>query len=288
MKEKFTCIAAAAALTAGVLLGGTVRAAAYTADDVAAKARASGWPDYLIQAGYNEWSSGNYTQAQLDQAYASVAQYNEQTGEMICAAMGVPYTASTPAATEAPQDTAAPDAATQNAAVPDAATQDAASPETVQTGEASISVAATVTKTDGTTEERIPKSDFINMSLEEKQNYVASLTEESRITFMETLTTEERNSIIKQLPVEDKAALVQTYVDTASDMGMNVAVDSIEGSDVSLTIRNDEGQIIGKAAVGSIVDETGIDHTVPLLTALGTALLAAVGFGVLSRKNHIS
>ena len=34
MKEKFTCIAAAAALTAGVLLGGTVRAAAYTADDV--------------------------------------------------------------------------------------------------------------------------------------------------------------------------------------------------------------------------------------------------------------
>ena len=277
--RQFTA-ALTAALSAGLMLCGTMGAAAYSADDVAAKARSSGWPEYLIQEGYNQWNSGNYTQEQLDKAYASVSQYDEQTEELVSASMGIrtPKRSSSADATEAaPAATEAAPAATDAAPSADGTVTEA-------TGE--ITVAATVTKTDGTVEERIEKSDFINMSLEEKQEYVASLSEESQVTFMETMSVEERNSILKQLPVEDKAALVQNYVDAAADMGMNVVVDKLEGNDVSLTIRNDEGQVIGKTAVGTIVDETGIDHTLPLLSALGAALLAGAGFAVIARRNR--
>ena len=277
--RQFTA-ALTAALSAGLMLCGTMGAAAYSADDVAAKARSSGWPEYLIQEGYNQWNSGNYTQEQLDKAYASVSQYDEQTEELVSASMGIrtPKRSSSAAATEAaPAATEAAPSATDAAPSADGTVTEA-------TGE--ISVAATVTKTDGTVEERIEKSDFINMSLEEKQEYVASLSEESQVTFMETMSVEERNSILKQLPAEDKAALVQNYVNAAADMGMNVVVDKLEGNDVSLTIRNDEGQVIGKTAVGTIVDETGIDHTLPLLSALGAALLAGAGFAVIARRNR--
>ena len=70
-------------LCAGMLMLGmsfsAMTASAYTADDVAAKARQAGWPENLIQTGYNQWASGEYTQEQLDEAYNSVCDYSEQT-----------------------------------------------------------------------------------------------------------------------------------------------------------------------------------------------------------------
>jgi hypothetical protein len=271
--------------TAAVCLGSSLSASAYTADDVAAKARAAGWPEYLIQAGYNEWASGNYSQSDLDKAYNSVSQYDQDTGELIRDALGVSDPSPAPAsdapsnaATDAPTnaETAAP--ASQAADLP--AETNAPAPQ--QTAPAPAP-AATVTKTDGTTEERVSKADFIQMTIEEKKDYVASLSEESKQEFMGSLSSEERNSIIKQLPAEDKAALIQSYVDTAKDMGMNVAVDSITDNNVSMTIRNEDGQVIGKTAVGTIIDETGISHTAQFLTAFLAALTAVFGFMMIYR-----
>ena len=141
-----------------------------------------------------------------------------------------------------------------------------------------------MTKTDGTTENRIDKAEFINMPIEEKKAYVASLTEDSKKDFMDSLTTAERNSILKQLPADEKAALLQRYVDAAKDMGMNVAVDSIaDDNTISMTIRNEGGQVIGKTAVGTIIDETGISHTGQLMTALLAALISVLGFTLMYR-----
>ena len=262
MKLKYWLSCAAVCFVFG---GCSLTAGAYSADDVAAKARAAGWPEYLIQEGYNQWSSGEYTQAQLDQAYASVSDYDEKTGKMISNSLGIRYQ-------EAP-------------AQPENADTSAASAET-PAAESTPASAATVTKTDGTTEERIPTSEFIKMSLEEKQAYVASLSEESKVAFMETLTPEERRSIIKQLPAEDKASLVQEYIGAAADMGMNVSVDNISGSDISMTIRNSEGTVIGKTAVGTVIDETGISHTVPYLGALAAVAFAVAGIGFVNRRNE--
>lgn len=264
---------------AALCLGSSLTASAYTPDDVAAKARAAGWPENVIQAGYNEWASGEYTQAQLDKVYASVTQYDAQTAEMISEALDIeaPPPSAAPASdtptdpqTEAPSDPA-PETPAQNDGVP-------APQQTIPEPAAVI-----VTKADGSTEERISKADFIQMSMEEKKNYVASLSEESKKTFMDTLSTAERNSILKQLPADEKAALIQKYVDTAKDMGLNVAVDTIADNNVSMTIRNNEGQIVGKTGVGIIIDETGISHTAQLMTAFLAALTAVFGFAMIYR-----
>ena len=293
-----------AALTAAVCLfsGSALTASAYTAEDVAAKARNAGWPEYLIQAGLNEWSSGNYTQEDLDAAYASVEVYSEKSGELIANSFGVdfifeekPSVSDAPAGENAAAQQNTPDEA-GNAAQENTPGEAGNAEQQVTPGQSGGSVNAdvpsavpadpqplVVTKTDGSTEERIPKAEFIKMPIEEKKEYVASLTDESKQEFLNDLTTEERNSILKQLPAEQKAELIQSYIDAASDMGMNVSVDNIEDNNVSMTIRNNEGQIIGKTSVGSIIDETGISHTAEWMTALLAILISLLGFGLLYR-----
>ncbi|MDE5792748.1 MAG: hypothetical protein K2H66_04400 [Oscillospiraceae bacterium] len=128
---------------------------------------------------------------------------------------------------------------------------------------------------------RIDSNQFINMTLEEKQNYINSLSDSEREAFLASLSPSERNSIMKQLPTDQKILLMQDYIDTANTMGLNVSVDSITDDNISLTIRNDDGIIINKADVGVIIDETGISHTKPLLFAGVGILTAIAGFGLL-------
>lgn len=306
-------------LSACLLCSAGISAHAYTADDVAQKARESGWPEYLIQSGYNEWASGSYTQSDLDEAYYSVQSYNEQTEEMICNAFGVePPPKSDPVVPDSSPDTPAdpvstpdsqpdpgnPDSsdhsgnATDNPGNPDnsdhSGTPDSSGNVTDNPGTPGNSSTPDNSGNSGSSgnssiPDRIPSSDFINMTLDEKKDYVNSLPEDQKSGFLASLTKEERNSIIKQFPTDQKVALMQTYIDTASSMGMNVVVDSMTDQNISVTVRNDDGIIIDKAGVGVVIDETGISHTKPLVFAGVGILTAAAGFALLywySRKTE--
>lgn len=242
-------------LCAGMLMLGmsfsAMTASAYTADDVAAKARQAGWPENLIQTGYNQWASGEYTQEQLDEAYNSVCDYSEQTEEFIYNSFGIdPVEARKKAAQQATEAETQPDAQNDN--------------QNVSPADNSSTY--------------ISDSDFINMSMEEKQEYVNSLPDEQRTDFINSLSTEARNSIIKQLPTQDKAAIMQKYIDTADTMGMHVTVDNIGEKDISVTVRNEEGIVIDKTAVGIVIDETGISYTKPLVLAGIGILISIAGF----------
>ncbi|MDE6658302.1 MAG: hypothetical protein K2J88_06955, partial [Oscillospiraceae bacterium] len=176
---------------------------------------------------------------------------DEQTEEMICNMFGV----EPQKPTEVQQQTPAPDNST---------TPDMTSPDN-----------------SATQSDRIAPAEFINMTLDEKINYVNTLEENQRSEFLSSLSREERNSIIKQLPTDQKMTLMQNYIDTASAMGMNVVVDSVTDNNISLTVRDNEGIIIDKADVGIVIDETGISHTKPLAFAGLGILTAVAGFGLL-------
>ncbi len=269
MKKKI-CAACVSILTV-CLCAANLHTFAYSPDDVAAKAREAGWPENLIQTGYNQWASGEYTQDQLDEAYNSVMDYSEQTEEFIYNQFGI--------------DPEEARAAQKNNKPTEAETQ--AVPESVQNTETTADAANSQTEPAQTTtvpdssqsDKYISDSEFIKMTMEEKQDYVNSLPAEEKTEFITTLSKEARNSIIKQLPTEEKVAIMQKYIDTASTMGMNVTVDELTDKDISVTVRNQEGIIIDKAEVGIVIDETGISHTKPLLTAGIGILLSAAGFG---------
>lgn len=236
MKREKIKYALVSILMAGCCLG-SLHVSAYTADDIAAKARENSWPENVVQQCYNQWTSGKYTQEELDQIYERISEWSKELDDFFKNYFQLP---DEPSETE-PADTKA--------------------------------------KEDDTSGGRISQEEFINMTFEEKRAYIYSLDEAARQAFLSSLSPEERNSLLKQLPAEDKAALMQTYIDVAEEMGINVTVDSLTNNDISLTVRDEEGTIIDKTALGVVIDETGLPHTKPLLVSVGGTLLAVLGFG---------
>lgn len=263
MKQKKASALCAGLLTA-CLCGANLSVCAYTPDDVAQKAREAGWPETLIQTGYNQWASGQFSQEELDEAYDSVLDYNEQTEEFIYNQFGID-----------------PDEARKKIAEKEAQAQNETQPAsgTAQESESQASASETETQAETTEPKFISDSEFINMNMNEKKEYVNSLSSDEKTEFISSLSTEARNSIIKQLPTEDKVAIMQKYIDTASTMGMNVTVDELTEKDISVTVRNNDGIVVDKAEVGVVIDETGISHTKPLVSAGIGILLSVAGFG---------
>ncbi len=233
-----------AVLTAGCLCSFYgLSAAAVTVDEVAQKARECGYSEEMVQLGYNEWATGNYTQADLDAIYAQLCSYDEQVDDMVDSIF----------------DSGASDSAGDSAS----------------SGAADSSSAAQETT--------VTSVDFINMTLDEKVAYVNSMSEADREAFLDNLSVEERNSIIKQMSLTDKADLMQGYIDTAGTMGLNVVVDSMSDTNISVTIRNQDGVIVDKTAVGVTIDETGISHTRMLVLAAAGIALSLLGLAALCR-----
>jgi len=279
MRMKRKTAVSAGFLTA-CLICGSLHVSAYTADDVAQKAREAGWPETLIQTGYNQWASGDYTQEDLDGAYEDVMQFNDDTEEMLYNRFGIDPVkakekrlaqeeASRTAAEN--QETTAPADENAGTVTPEETAPDATETEPAPTEAETLSF------------DRIDSGEFINMSLDEKTDYINSLDEDQKAEFMTSLSREERNSIIKQLPTEEKVEIMKGYVDAAKDMGVNVTVDDISENNISVTLRNEEGIVIDNAAVGVVIDETGISHTKPLLFAGLGILTALSGFVLLYR-----
>lgn len=117
---------------------------------------------------------------------------------------------------------------------------------------------------------------FINMTLEEKQAFVASLPEEERAAFLASLSTAERNSIIKQMSTDSQANLASGFIELGEQLGMHISVDELGSDGISYSVRNSDGTLIDMSSVGTAIDNTGWNTTVPVLCG-GALILGAAG-----------
>ncbi len=268
MKRKYTqnTKLLASLLACGCLIGGSAfSAAAITVDDVAQKAREVGFPEEQVQLGYNYWATGNYTQEDLEMAYAKLCEYDVQADEKVDSIFDTPVqTPTNPPATE-----------------PDRTGDDSSS---ASSSSGNVSGGGSSSSTGNFSGGTVTSTDFINMTLDQKIAYVNSMTPADKEAFLKNLTPAERNSIIKQMNIDDQADLLQGYIDAAKGMNMNIAVDSISEQGIAVTIRDNDGTVMDKTAMGGVtIDETGISHTGLLACTSGAALLAIAGFAGLHR-----
>lgn len=263
----------ASLLACGCLIGGsTFSAAAITVDDVAQKAREVGFPEEQVQLGYNYWATGDYTEADLEAAYAELCKYDTQANEKIDSIFDTPaQTPTNPPATE--PDRTGDDSTSSSSG---AGTSSSSGNSSSSSGNSSSSAGTTSSTASDST---VSSTDFINMTLDEKIVYVNTMTPEDKEAFLNNLTPAERNSIIKQMNINDQADLLQGYIDAAKGMNMNIAVDSISEQGIAVTIRDNEGMVVDKTAMGGVtIDETGISYDGLLAGTSAAALLAVAGF----------
>lgn len=262
MLKKLIINLSAAGLAAAAVLSFSVTAHATTADDVAEVARSYGYSEEDIQAGYNEYYSHpeDFPSERLDRA---IAKLHEQGHQLI---------------TTGPQQTTAINFTTTTSA-------------SVTTGEGKTSVTTpagsgviTLTTSDGVQFTRVSKSDFINMSYDEKMAYVAGFTPEQQQVIIDNLSPEEYRSLLKQAPTDTKINVVNSMSEFASEMGLNLSVDEISDDSLTILMKNSDGELVSVHEAGATVEDTGYDRR-GLYAAAAALFAAAVGLYLLVRRN---
>ncbi|WP_298481717.1 hypothetical protein [uncultured Ruminococcus sp.] len=229
-------------LAAGV---GSMTASATTVGDVIAHAYAVGLPESQIQACINQYGGGTYTSEQCDQAIAALDQWAAERNNAVDDVINEGTT------------TAAGDSAAQ----------------TTTTAAGNAAGAQTTTKAP-------TEQEFINMSLDEKVNYVNSLPADKRTEFMDNMSNDVRNSFLKQMDTSKQLEVVSSMLDVGDAFGLSYSVDSISDGALAISARDADGNLVSVSTFGDTVEATGIPYTVPVLVGGGAILLAAAGLGV--------
>ena len=230
-----------------------------TVDDCAEVARSYGVSESAIQSAYNAYYANPeaYTSEDFDMVIQTLHLYGTDSDKAIKAYFGITDT-------------------------PDTPSEPSEEPVQTETKPSEDSQAGAVT-TETTTESE-PDTDFINMTIDEKSEYINSLPESERGTFIDNLTTEERNSIIKQLPMDDKTELLSRFAEAGEQMGLNMTVDEITDDSISLSIRNNDGTLVDQSSLGIIVEDTGYDYRLIFGAVSALILVSVFGISLIFRK----
>lgn len=261
--------------SAALLFGG-MTAGATTVEDVWQAAREAGYPEYMIQDYYNiaraqkpdpaEWTSENF-----DKVIAALREH--------------PYITTGPQVTQK--------VTTTTTALPETTTQtNNDEPETPSATEPAptepVKNVITLTMADGTTFTRISKQEFIALSYEGKQSYIATFPPEQQQVIIDNLSPEERRSLLKQLPTDKKLETIQGLADVAGEMGVKLTVEELGDDTVKLTVHDEDGKVIGHSSVGAdIVENTGYDRRWVFAVSGGLFLISIAGVIFLFRKSSL-
>lgn len=284
IKKLFIKMGIAAAAVCAVCATG-ISALATTIDDVAATARRYGIPDSFIQQGLNEYyeDPSLYTSADFDGYIEYIEAYHQEILNKL-----MPNSDNSdnkqPTVTQpvSPTDDTTPTDVSQTSpsdttTQPPASTDNGGNTPSGNSGSKGSS-------NSGSTANRIPESDFIDMTLDEKQDYISSLPEDQQQDFLNSLSADELKSIVKQLPMDDKADVIDSFVKAGDSLGVKVTVNEITEDTVSMIMRNKDGELIDIATVGVIVEDTGYDYRVLYSVSGAFILIAVSGIWLLIRK----
>lgn len=235
----------AAVIAVAMPICGSMTASATSVGDVIAAAYAAGWPDWMVQQAINTYSGGNYTSEQCDKAISMIYQYDEEAAKKIEEQYGI----KSPTAT-----TAAP-----------------------ENNDSKQTTTTTVTT-------RKSDNKFINASLEDKKNYLNSMSDKEKQDFINSMTPSERNSVLKLLSAEDKAQLLANFMDVGKEFGINFNIDELSGDNLVVSAVDENGKLVNVTSMSVTVDPTGYSYTVPIVISGAMLILSVGGIALITRS----
>ncbi|MBR4626423.1 MAG: hypothetical protein IKO47_01730 [Ruminococcus sp.] len=264
MKRRIAICSWAAAAAVSAVLAFPLTSGATTVDDVAAVARQYGYSEDIIMQGYNEYykDPDYYTSDDFDAAI----EWIRQSGSKLITTGSQVTVTTTSAATTTTVTTTAPSGNKEPSTEP---------PE---------AAAIVLTDNSGNTFTRISTKEFIKLSYDEKMAYLRTFTPEQQQIIIDNLSPEEYRSLLKQAPQDKKISVVDDLSKAADAMGMNITIDEISDDSISVAMRNDDGELIGVANAGMIVEDTGYDRSSIFRAAGALFVLAAAGVLLLVKK----
>ena len=281
IKKIFTAFSAIATMFCGMTML-SFSASATTIDDVAEVARSYGYSEDLIMQGYNYYyeNPNNYTSADFD---AAIAELHNAGGSMITTGVYNPdgyKPTTTVAVTTSVANNSNNNKTSTTSTTPNSQTQN---PVDVNDNDS-----ITLKMNDGSTFTRMSAKEFIKLSYNDKMAYLQTFTPEQQQVFINNLSPEEYRSLLKQLPADKKIDVVDKLSNAVDNMGLNITINDITDDSLSVAMKNDDGELLGVANAGIIVEETGYNRNGVFAVAAILFAIAAMGIFFVSRKCFVS
>lgn len=237
---------------------------AATKEDVISVAREVGMPEDLIQHYINLGQDIEVTSEQCDTAIAKLYEIYNVANSSIEDDFNVSMN-------DKEDDTSSNSETTTD-------TESTSNSEDDDTTSSSTSEESSSTENSSSDTEFISQSEFINMTYDEKVEYVNSLDEDDRNYFMNNLSTSARNSIIKQMDIDSQTDIVDSIVDAGEAMGYSFAVDELSKDNLEISMRDSNGTLIGITKMGITIDDTGKNyfHLIALSLLVFASMLVVV------------
>lgn len=250
--------------TAAILFAGALTVNAVTVEDVWNEALAYGYPEEMVRDYYNlaraEYTDeSDWNEENLQKAIDEIHKHGQYL-------------------TTGPQVTQPTVTTTTAVPAPDPEVPGTSAP-------ANTDPPITLTMPDGTTFTRISKKEFISLSYEEKQAYIAAFPPAQQQFIIDNLSPEERRSLLKQLPMDKKLETIDGMAGVMEEFGINLTVQDINDNTVKLTLRDENGVLIGQSSIGSdVVENTGYDRRWVYVAAGGLFIIALAGTFLVTRR----
>ncbi|MDE5764967.1 MAG: hypothetical protein K2I00_08395 [Ruminococcus sp.] len=252
---------------------------ATTIDDLSGKARSMGFPEEMIQAGYNKYyeSPELYPPEVIDSYMVMLDDMTDEMIQELVAESGftmggdkIPVVTSyVPSNPSEPETPAEPSQTVT--AVPEVPVNINSQP-------------IEYTMPDGSTFTRVSVDDFAAMTLEQKKAYIASFTSEQQTVILQNLSPEEYKSLLKQLPVDDKIDIVNQATAITDGMGMSLTIDELTDDNLTMSMRDENGKLVAVGSVKDKVADTGYDRRGILALAAALVLIGLSGTVVIAKK----
>ncbi len=257
-----------------------INASATTVQDVIAHAYAVGLPEATIQQYINTYSSGTYTSEQCDKAIGILDEWAAKRDGIIIGEPPAVTNPITPPADTTPIVTTNPITNTEN---PTASTEKAgAGNESTVTSGTTSSAGSNNNNFVG----NVSKEQFNNMTIEQKQEYIGGLSTEQKTELIQNMTPEEKNNFIKELDITVQADIISEFVGFGEAFGLNLSVDKISDDAISISARDENGNLIDVTTFGNTVEATGIPYTAPILIGSSAILVSVAGIIWILRKSY--
>ena len=114
--------------------------------------------------------------------------------------------------------------------------------------------------------------------------YLSSFPQDRQQVIIDNMSPLEYRSIMKQAPTDKKLEIVDSISDVAAEMGLTVTVDELTADNLTLSARNEDGQLVGISNAKVVVEDTGYDRRW-LFALIGCSLAAAVSGIIFVARN---
>lgn len=273
-------------LSLGLSAAAPINANAASAADAAAVARSLGIPEEFIQQGWNAYNANpeKYPPEVIDSYISILYGMGQDAINQLIIDNGGTVTPPAPAPTAAPTTTTPPVSSTVAKKTTVAAQSSSTTPAQTPAPDKPDDGSITLTMPDGSTFTRVSGAKFAAMTLEEKRAYLNSFTTEQQSVFLANLSPEDYKSLLKQMDIDSKVQVLDNMTGITDDMGLNITVDELTDDNLTLSMRDENGQLVAIGSAGDTVEDTGYDRRMLFAAAAGLIAVGGTGAFVLAKK----